>query len=112
MSTSTSLLRLHESTFMKSLVKACLVLLLFHTNGYKANEVSNDSPDIFTPLRNESSVNQRIPAAVRVKLYYETMCPDSIDFIKKELWSTFKDLHPLGMMDISLYPYGNARQGT
>lgn len=44
---------------------------------------------------------------VSIDVYYESMCPYSIDFITKQLWPTYQTLG--NYMNVRLYPYGNAR---
>ncbi|KAI1290096.1 Gamma-interferon-inducible lysosomal thiol reductase [Halotydeus destructor] len=43
---------------------------------------------------------------VKVSVYYETLCPDSIAFIKNQLTPTYNDIGEI--MDIELVPYGKA----
>jgi len=45
---------------------------------------------------------------VRVDVFYETKCPDSIRFIKTQMWPTYKEL--TGIVDFNVYPYGNCNQ--
>lgn len=46
---------------------------------------------------------------VRVDVYYETLCPDSIQFIRQKLFPTFGKVGDI--MDINLVPYGKAEVG-
>jgi len=48
--------------------------------------------------------------AVKVELYYESLCPGCRAFIMGQLFPTFQKLEALEIMDIGLYPYGNARE--
>uniref|UniRef100_A0A2P2I849 Gamma-interferon-inducible lysosomal thiol reductase-like n=1 Tax=Hirondellea gigas TaxID=1518452 RepID=A0A2P2I849_9CRUS len=43
---------------------------------------------------------------VKMDLYYETMCPYSQDYFYSQLYPTFEELGYI--MDVNLYPYGNA----
>jgi interferon gamma-inducible protein 30 len=48
---------------------------------------------------------------VPVALYYESLCPDSVDFVVNHLAKIFKD----GLLDaanVTLIPYGNAKVGA
>lgn len=45
---------------------------------------------------------------VLVELYYESLCPGCRAFIMGQLWPTFQALKDLEILDIKLYPYGNA----
>ncbi|KAK9940857.1 hypothetical protein M0R45_017497 [Rubus argutus] len=47
---------------------------------------------------------------VSVDLYYETLCPDSYDFIVKHLIKLF-DTGLISAVDLNLVPYGNAKLG-
>ncbi|XP_064476912.1 gamma-interferon-inducible lysosomal thiol reductase-like [Ornithodoros turicata] len=47
---------------------------------------------------------------VSVDVYYECMCPFSVNFVIKQLWPTYKKLGD--HMEVRLYPYGNARTRT
>lgn len=43
---------------------------------------------------------------VKIHLYYETLCPYSIDFVINQLyptWSLVKDI-----MEVEMFPFGNA----
>ncbi|KAM1115255.1 hypothetical protein ACFX1X_006051 [Malus domestica] len=48
---------------------------------------------------------------VRVELYYETLCPDSYQFIVNDLIKLF-ETGIISVADLKLYPYGNARVGS
>lgn len=43
---------------------------------------------------------------VKIDVYYETLCPDSIQFIRRQLYPTYQKIGEI--MDISLIPYGKA----
>ena len=43
---------------------------------------------------------------VKVTVYYETLCPDSQQFIRYQLWPTYQNVSSI--MDIELVPYGKA----
>jgi len=45
---------------------------------------------------------------VLVELYYESLCPGCRAFMMSQLYPTFLKLKDSGIMDIKLYPYGNA----
>lgn len=45
---------------------------------------------------------------VQVDVYYESLCPDSQEFITKQLWPTYKKLYNTDVFNVSLYSYGNA----
>jgi len=47
---------------------------------------------------------------VKIDLYYETFCPACRDFITGQLWQTFNKLKNSEIMEIGLYPYGNAEE--
>ncbi|XP_076355136.1 gamma-interferon-inducible lysosomal thiol reductase-like [Tachypleus tridentatus] len=44
---------------------------------------------------------------VKVSVFYEALCPDSIDFIVEQLWPTYKKLSQI--IQIDLVPHGKAR---
>ena len=44
---------------------------------------------------------------VQVQVYYETLCPYSIDFINQQLYPTYQNLGQY--LDIEFIPYGNAQ---
>ena len=44
--------------------------------------------------------------AVNIQVYYESLCPDSINFITKQLYPTYQALG--NYMDIEFIPFGNA----
>lgn len=46
---------------------------------------------------------------IEVDIYFETQCPDSIRFIKKQLYPVFKELKNKNMVNFNLYPYGNVK---
>ena len=48
--------------------------------------------------------------SVRVDIYYEALCTDSIMFIKSQLWPVFKTLYPTGIVTLNLYAYGNTEE--
>ena len=50
------------------------------------------------------------PAPVKVELYYESLCPGCRAFIMGQLYPTFQKLQNSEIMDIGLYPYGNAQE--
>jgi len=43
---------------------------------------------------------------VKIGVYYETLCPDSIRFVREQLWNTFQKLSQV--IDVELIPYGKA----
>jgi len=50
--------------------------------------------------------SQQNSTKVKVDVYYETLCPDSIQFIVQKLYPTFGKIGEI--MDINLIPYGKA----
>ena len=48
------------------------------------------------------------PSPVSVELYYESFCEGCRTFILGQLWPTFQALKNSGIMEVKLYPYGNA----
>ncbi len=58
--------------------------------------------------KTESVSNVTIAAKVDVKVYYESFCPDSEDFILKQLYPTYEKIYNSGIFSLSLIPYGNA----
>jgi len=60
--------------------------------------------------RFENNVNQDVYSQpVQVDVYFESLCPDSQEFIAKQLWPTFQELYDSKIFKLSLYPYGNAQ---
>jgi len=47
---------------------------------------------------------------VKFTLYYESLCPDCIRFMKTQLWPTWKTINNDKVFDLDLVPYGNARE--
>jgi len=47
---------------------------------------------------------------VKVELFYESLCPGCRHFILTQLWPTYQALKDTDILDIKLYPYGNARE--
>jgi len=47
---------------------------------------------------------------VLVELYYESLCPGCRNFITTQLFPTWQKLQDTGVMEVKLYPYGNAHQ--
>ena len=43
---------------------------------------------------------------VKISVFYEALCPDSIDFIRNQLWPTYESLK--NILDVDLVPYGKA----
>ncbi|XP_063239545.1 GILT-like protein 1 [Bacillus rossius redtenbacheri] len=50
-----------------------------------------------------------LQAAVNVTLYYESLCPDSIRFVKQQLYPAWKSLSP-ECLRVDFVPYGKASQ--
>ncbi|PON40010.1 Gamma interferon inducible lysosomal thiol reductase GILT [Parasponia andersonii] len=60
---------------------------------------------IYSLHQASSSNSEKI---VSVELYYETLCPDSVDFILNQVVQLFQS--PLiSVVDLKFVPYGNAR---
>lgn len=76
-----------------------LTIIIYTTRTNATKEVEN---------RYKSEWFKEMP--VRIDVYYETLCPDSIRFIKDQLWPVYKELHTTGIIDVNLYAYGNAHQ--
>jgi len=47
---------------------------------------------------------------VKVELFYESLCPGCRHFITTMLYPTFDKLRDTGVMEVVMYPYGNAKQ--
>jgi len=47
---------------------------------------------------------------VNVSLYYESLCPGCRAMIKTQIYPTYQALKSTGIVNINLYPYGNARE--
>ena len=47
---------------------------------------------------------------VLIELYYESLCPGCRAFITGQLFPVFQKLFSTGIIDIGLYPYGNAQE--
>jgi interferon gamma-inducible protein 30 len=62
-------------------------------------------PGNFHPKENIKSIGN----AVKVELYYETLCPGCRQFITTQLFPTHQKLNS-DIMDIGLYPFGNAQE--
>ncbi len=45
---------------------------------------------------------------VALALYYESLCPDTRNFVIKQLAPTLEKLRPSGIVDLKLYAFGNA----
>lgn len=46
--------------------------------------------------------------AVSFSLYYESLCPGCRGMIMSQIWPTYEALKGTGILNINLYPYGNA----
>jgi len=44
------------------------------------------------------------------ELYYESQCGGCRDMIKQQIWPTYQTLYSTGIIQIGLYPYGNAHE--
>ncbi len=60
-----------------------------------------------TDIKSQSK-KQDAPA-IKVSLYYESLCPGCRDFIHSQLYPAFEALNGTGVLDIELVPYGNAK---
>ena len=49
-------------------------------------------------------------APVNVSLYYESLCPGCRDLIRSQIFPTYLTLKSTGILNIFLYPYGNANE--
>lgn len=47
---------------------------------------------------------------VKIELYYEALCPDCQEFMKYQLYPTFQRLFQTGIFQLTLIPYGNAKE--
>jgi interferon gamma-inducible protein 30 len=56
-----------------------------------------------------SMVSAQSPA-VRVDLYYESLCPYCKEFIAGSFWTAYQAPGVASIMNISLIPYGNAQE--
>ncbi|KAL1492143.1 hypothetical protein ABEB36_012631 [Hypothenemus hampei] len=54
--------------------------------------------------------NIAVEDVVQVQLYYESLCPYSIDFIVNQLYPAYKDLSKY--INLELVPWGNAHETT
>lgn len=64
-------------------------------------------------IDSEVEVDQTTPqsaGAVTIELYYESLCPGCRNFITTSLYHAWKTLRQTGIMDIKMYPYGNAHE--
>lgn len=61
-------------------------------------------------MRLETPKAYKTAAPVKVELYYESLCPGCRAFIMGQLFPTFQKLAASEIIDIGLYPYGNARE--
>ncbi|XP_023342039.1 gamma-interferon-inducible-lysosomal thiol reductase [Eurytemora carolleeae] len=50
------------------------------------------------------------PEPVTVELYYESLCPGCRYFVETQLFPTFYKLKDAGIVQFSMYPYGNAKE--
>jgi len=50
------------------------------------------------------------PKPVTVDLYYESLCPGCRYFVETQLYPTYYKLKMAGIMQIRMFPYGNAKQ--
>ena len=47
---------------------------------------------------------------IKIELYYESLCPGCRALILKQLFPTYEKLQSSGILEIGLYPYGNANE--
>ncbi|XP_068197076.1 gamma-interferon-inducible lysosomal thiol reductase-like [Antennarius striatus] len=59
-------------------------------------------------LKSNSTRSQQTADPVRVGVYYETLCPDSVNFLTKMFFPTWILLNDI--MSVTLVPYGNAQE--
>lgn len=59
-------------------------------------------------VENSSFNNSEAGEKVKLDVYYETNCPDSMDFITKQLWPTYEKMSDI--MKINLIPFGKATE--
>jgi len=50
------------------------------------------------------------PAPINVGLYYESLCGGCRDMIRDQIYPTYQILKSTGILNIDLYPYGNAHE--
>lgn len=62
----------------------------------------------------KQKVEQFHPSApalpVNVSLYYESLCPGCRNMIKTQIYPTYQKLKSSGILNVMLYPYGNAHE--
>jgi len=73
------------------------------TNENKLEKHGSLKPDIVSDHSEPSDA----PATINIKVYYESMCPDSKYFINHQLIPTIKQLHEI--VNFNLIPYGKAK---
>lgn len=63
----------------------------------------------FAPILLLLAVAARADDRVKVSVYYETLCPDSIAFITKQLWPTYQKMKDIMIVDLVVYGNANVR---
>ncbi|XP_055545899.1 GILT-like protein 2 [Wyeomyia smithii] len=79
-----------------------IVLILLYKSFSNAPETTNELQ--------EESINRPSDAPVYVMVYYEALCPDSKNFVLKQLHPTF--VRAPSLIEIQFVPYGKATTST
>lgn len=87
---------------------ALLIIILWLKSGGISESAIPTQDDTSRQSREDSKAvqDQQQPPKVKVSVFYETLCPDSIAFIVNQLWPVYKTVGSI--MDIDLVPYGKA----
>lgn len=66
----------------------------------------NSNPALVNNEKSTITKDAATPDKVKVSVYYETLCPDSIQFITQQLWPTYQKVKDI--INIELIPFGKA----
>eukprot|EP00088_Acartia_fossae_P010972 TRINITY_DN1549_c0_g1_i5.p1 TRINITY_DN1549_c0_g1~~TRINITY_DN1549_c0_g1_i5.p1 ORF type:complete len:239 (+),score=48.85 TRINITY_DN1549_c0_g1_i5:38-754(+) len=58
----------------------------------------------------QNEISDPVAKPVQVDLYYESLCPGCRFFFETQLFPTFYKFKGLGVLNVGLYPYGNAKE--
>ncbi|XKL66163.1 hypothetical protein PGB90_009583 [Kerria lacca] len=99
---------MHCTNFSKMIIRICLFAAYILQNVCIGDYNNKDEINLINIFESSSINNNEPKKNLNITVFYESLCPDSIDFFKNQFSRNWRSFY--GYLNVELVPYGKANQ--